>query len=369
MKSLNKPAVLIVLSGFVFFLGTKLLLTQEVNQIKPTRTTRTQDTTLRAGSDSLSAQETYVSKVIISAPWAKKNLVYDGEESPPGEFGVYQFVVPESLKDQGDAGLPEGPTSFTVAPNGDIYITDPLNERIQRFSPEGQFISEISGIKGWVWNWKTICVDQDNSVYLRWDKPDSIFVRKYDQTGRLLTTYPIFDARGGPAGTGLYCDKKGRLFFQSYPLSFQFGKTDEVFTPEQQKATLRKGVLGGNNLAEFKLYFNDLTTRQLIQYDSSGNITKRFPSAIGDLFIGADEEGRIYTESFTYDNKYNVTFFIRKFDEKGNLISTIQWHTAFGSSWGSDYWWGERRIIDNKGNLYIYYSTKEGITITKWYKQ
>ncbi|MGB8657986.1 MAG: hypothetical protein WCE90_09420 [Candidatus Zixiibacteriota bacterium] len=358
MKGSIKVLGLITLCGALFFLGNKLLFTQQAQGVKPSEQSKAEDTTL---------QETYVSKVIISAPWAKKNLVYDGEESPLGEFGVYQFVVPESLKDQVDAGLSEGPTSFAIAPNGDIYVTDPLNYRIQRFNSIGQFVSAITNIKGWVWNWRTLCVDQDNNIYLTWYDPNKVSVRRYDQAGKLHATYPLLEGRGGPAGTGLYCDKRGRLFFQSYPLSFQFGTTDEVFTPEQQKASLRKGVLGEDSSAEFKLYFKDLTTRQLIQYDSSGNITKRLPSATGELFIGADEEGRIYTESFTYDNKYNVSSFIRKFDEKGNLISTIQWYTAFGSSWGSDYWWGEREIVDKKGSIYIYYSTKEGITITKWY--
>ncbi|MGB8657985.1 MAG: hypothetical protein WCE90_09415 [Candidatus Zixiibacteriota bacterium] len=115
-------------------------------------------------------KETYTSKVILQAPWAKKNLVYDGEESPPGGFGVYQYVVPESLKGQGDAGLPEGPTSFAVAPNGDIYITDPLNSRIQRFNPEGQFISVTPDIKTQRYKWTVICVDPKDNVYLlRWE--------------------------------------------------------------------------------------------------------------------------------------------------------------------------------------------------------
>jgi hypothetical protein len=308
------------------------------------------------GSSETATQETYVSEVIVSAPWAEKNLVYDGEESPPGEFGVYQYVVPDSLKDQVDAGLPEGPTSFTVAPNGDIYITDPLNKRIQRFDNNGNFVSFIpipplerikysqesdsarieklrqagklpkskepydlqigpKTTNGYQWYWKTICVDQDNNLYLQWDKPNSVFVRKYDQQGKLLATYPLINEWEHLAWTGRYCDKK------------------------------------------------------FDRYDSSGNITIKLPSKITGSFLGVDEEGRIYTKSFTYDAKYNTTTIIRKFDDKGNLISTIVWDTVFGSSWGSGYWRGDRVIVDPRGNIFVYYSTRNGITITKWYKQ
>jgi sugar lactone lactonase YvrE len=77
-------------------------------------------------------QETYVSKVVIQAPWGAKNLVYDKEESKPGEFGFHSSE---------EATI--APNTFTIAPNGDIYIVDPLNKRIQRFNKDGQFISVI----------------------------------------------------------------------------------------------------------------------------------------------------------------------------------------------------------------------------------
>lgn len=83
-------------------------------------------------------KQTYVSEVVLRAPWAEKNLVYDGEESPPGEFGLHSIVFPDSLRGKlPDPPLPQGPTAFTIAPNGDIYITDPLNKLIQRFSAGG----------------------------------------------------------------------------------------------------------------------------------------------------------------------------------------------------------------------------------------
>jgi hypothetical protein len=280
--------------------------------------------------------------------------VYSGEESPPGEFGVYQYVVPESLKEQVDAGLPEGPTSFTVAPNGDIYITDPLNKRIQRFDENGNFVSVIpipplerikfvqesdfarverlrragklpkrdpqkpndvqvvpkpKTINGYQWYWKTICVDQDNNVYLLWDEPNNISVRKYDQTGKLLSTYPLFEERGRERGGGtrLYCDSSGNLFFETYKriksntyglVTFQFGTMQQAFTPEQQKKT-----------------------------ETSGSVRKK---------------------------------------ELGKVDLQV-WEKQRGMFWGPEIW--NYDFVDEKGNLYLYWSTKEGITITKWYKQ
>jgi hypothetical protein len=128
MKNLIKIGGIVVLFGLLAFFAAQLLFTQEVKQIKPASSPQPQDSI---------PQETYVSKVIISAPWGKKNLVYDKEESPPGEFGFE--IVDERFV---------GPSCFAVAPNGDIYIVDQFNQRIQRFSAEGSFISSIPLLGG-----------------------------------------------------------------------------------------------------------------------------------------------------------------------------------------------------------------------------
>jgi hypothetical protein len=300
MKSLIKPAGLVVLFGLLMFFGAQLLFTQETKPIRPTRPPRTQDTTKTTEPVQ---KETYVSKVMISAPWAEKNLVDDGEESPPGQFGIRVYSVPESLKEFGDVPPPEGPTSFTVAPNGDIYITDPLNGRIQRFDENGNFVSVIPipplerskygqesdsarierlrragklpkdgkvPPKPKSTNWykstatNLICVDRSNNVYLlRAEGYTNQSLYKYDQQGKLLATYPFFPEVRIGGGDKLYCDSSDRLFLQysrrltdkiilsleewdslrgsSAPFTFQIGTADQVFTPEEQKATLRRG--------------------------------------------------------------------------------------------------------------------------------
>ena len=256
MKSLIKPARLTVVAGLMVLFGATFLFTQEASQIKPSQTREAKDTL---------AQETYVSEVILQAPWAEKNLVDDGEESPPGEFGIRVYSVPESLKEFGDVPPPEGPTSFTVAPNGDIYITDPFNKRIQRFDENGNFVSVIpipprersknvpelsdsakvemlrragklpktldqnrkepkdllmepKTIDGYQYVWSLICVDRSDNVYLLWwEGYTEQYLYQYDQQGTRLNTYPFFpEVRIRGAGNKLYCDHSDRLFFESY---------------------------------------------------------------------------------------------------------------------------------------------------------
>ncbi|MGB2805145.1 MAG: hypothetical protein WBD64_09660 [Candidatus Zixiibacteriota bacterium] len=287
MKSLIKVLGGMVLCALFIFLGAQLLFvpskvgfTQEANQIRPIRPSKSQDTI---------PQETYVSEVMLRAPWAEKNLVDDGEESPPGEFGIRVYSVPESLKEFGDVPPPEGPTSFTVAPNGDIYITDPFNKRIQKFDENGNFVSVIpippleksehlhiqelpelsdsakeemlrragklpkthdqnhkepndvqvgpKTINGYQYVWSLICVDRSNNVYLLWwgDYTKQTLC-KYNQEGQLLATYPFFpEVRISGVGNKLYCDHSDRLFLESYRKD-----TDKIVLSLKEELLLKK---------------------------------------------------------------------------------------------------------------------------------
>ncbi|MCJ7508140.1 MAG: hypothetical protein MUO85_05340, partial [candidate division Zixibacteria bacterium] len=96
---------------------------------------------------------TYVPNIVLTAPWGKNNLRNDKIPSEPGTFG---FTIDAE-------GIEHGPTSFTVAPNGDIYIADNINNRTQRFSATGQFISVIPNVRvGYDSGFR---VDKDGYIY------------------------------------------------------------------------------------------------------------------------------------------------------------------------------------------------------------
>jgi hypothetical protein len=96
---------------------------------------------------------TYLSNIVLTAPWGKNNLRNDKIPSEPGTFG---FTIDAE-------GIEHGPTSFTVAPNGDIYIADNINNRTQRFSATGQFISVIPNVRvGYDSGFR---VDKDGYIY------------------------------------------------------------------------------------------------------------------------------------------------------------------------------------------------------------
>ena len=298
-------------------------------------------------------QETYVPQMIIDAPWGEKNQVYDKEESKPGEFGLSK-----------GEGPPRGPSSFTVAPNGDVYIIDIMNLRTQRFSSEGNFISIIPNAWG-----VDLCVDKNDNVYLLCEHGKAKhYVRKYDPAGNLIKEYPVFEDLGMVIGNTarIYLDDSGRLFvscrryFEDFDIIFQIGTTTQELSPGEQKASLRRGVFGENPDIRNGAQFYQTGGGNLYLVDVRGDTLKR--SRLKESFLGADAEGKIYTCRWYSESK---TYIIRKYDSVGKLLSAIKWMPKLYTGYNML----KYEMIDGRGNVYVYSSTKDKFTITKWYKK
>ena len=91
-------------------------------------------------------KQIYVSQVVIDAPWGIE----------PGQFGIYDPL------EHGEGGPIVGPRTLTVAVNGDIYIYDAQNGRIQTINNSGQLISIIPLSE----SGDEICTDGAGNVYL-----------------------------------------------------------------------------------------------------------------------------------------------------------------------------------------------------------
>jgi hypothetical protein len=352
MKNLIKIGGVVVLFGLLVFFGAQLLFTQEVKQIKPIRPSKPQDTI---------PKDTYVSKVIISAPWGKKNLVYGKEESPPGEFGYHVSEETEV-----------GPSCFAVAPNGDIYIADPLNNRMQRFDSQGNFISTIHMPR----TIADICIDRDNNIYLYGGGDASGgCILKYDQKGSLRKTYPLFTGFSCTANF-IYCDKFGRIFF-GYPVEgersgfYQAGTSELSFSLTEQKNSTRIGWLGYNSVAlDSNCFFQAASLprgrfRALFLVSFQGDTLKTYRSypPLQGEFFGCDELLNIYVGSYSGMRKYNMN---------GDLMAGWKFGCEKPYLEVSGFGGSRSRTLDEKGNLYVLCyseSAEDGIKVIKWYKQ
>ena len=167
----------------------------------------------------------FIKKDIVASIWTYGTV----PTAPSVETDPYAANMLELVPDQyfGITGTGEGqftnPHGIAVAPNGDIFVADARNHRIQRFSADGQFI-QTWGTYGSVDNntapggtfnepWG-IAVGPDGSVYVTdtWNYR----IQKFTANGEFVTMWGTSGA-GDATNTfwgprGIAVDQSGRVF-------------------------------------------------------------------------------------------------------------------------------------------------------------
>jgi DNA-binding beta-propeller fold protein YncE len=143
------------------------------------------------------------------------------------------------LTTPGDFGAPQG---VAVDADGNVYVTDTLNNRVEIFDADGAFISTFGKAgdgPGYFARPKGIAVDSDGHIWVADEMQDRLQV--FDREGQLLTY--IGQGHGELPGqfkalVGVAVDKKNRVFTtEQYPGRLQmFQYVSEVdAAAEKQK--------------------------------------------------------------------------------------------------------------------------------------
>jgi sugar lactone lactonase YvrE len=129
----------------------------------------------------------------------------------------------ETLFAFGEAGAEEGkmahPTNLAIGPDGNVYVSETSNFRIQVFTPDGEFIRKIGSV-GTSWGQfarpKGVAVDREGILYA----VDGAFqnVQMFDADGQILM---YFGSPGNDRGslnlpTGIDIDYDNVEYFRKY---------------------------------------------------------------------------------------------------------------------------------------------------------
>ena len=144
------------------------------------------------------------------------------------QSGELLRTISERGDQDGELNLPR---DATIGPDGNLYVVDGGNFRVQVFSPQGEFLRSFGAIgrqSGQFSRPKGIGADADGNIYVA----DTAFgnFQIFDSAGRLLLAVGRRDSNHGPANfilpAGLALDEDGRV----YMVDQYFRKVD-VFRP------------------------------------------------------------------------------------------------------------------------------------------
>ncbi|MCL5074176.1 MAG: hypothetical protein M1136_00780 [Chloroflexi bacterium] len=191
----------------------------QVNAGRPSSTPAGMELTLPLAVSPTVGASVYISREVVVTP----------RGSAPGEVGIQE--VP---------GGPAGPKSFAVRPDGEVYILDTVNHRINRYAGQGTFLSSVvyqPSIFGC-----DLAVASDGALYVL-DGSDFWTVRRYepDGTPSLVYKHPmrIQISHIGLVAANLLAESRGI----GADMVITLGNAQREFSPNEQVRTKRDGLL------------------------------------------------------------------------------------------------------------------------------
>ena len=112
-----------------------------------------------------SQEDITTDQVVVSGTWGKE----------PGQFGLKKPRHPEEV-------IISGPSTFIIDKQGNIYITDSVNHRVQKFDKNGKLLLTFGtqGTKeagtGWI---TAIAVDSKGTIYVADTRNDLVKIFNY----------------------------------------------------------------------------------------------------------------------------------------------------------------------------------------------
>jgi len=229
-------------------------------------------------------------------------------------FGGYGNVMDGQIP----GGLMNEPWGVAVGPDGNVYVADTWNHRIQVFTSDGQFLRmwsvfEVNGLPDGFWGPRGIAIDASGRVFVTDTGKQRVVV--FDANGTYLTQFGSLGLEAGnldePVGIEIAPD--GKIY-----IADTWNYRVQVFEPDPTGLQFRSA-----RLWEVDAWTSDsLDNKPFLALDNDGNVYITDPDR--GRVIGFDSEGNFKVLWGGFDNSYLM-----------GVISGIA-TTADGKVWVSD---------------------------------
>ena len=212
--------------------------------------------------------------------WGNYGNVMDGE-TPGGRFNE--------------------PWGIAVGPDGNVYVADTWNHRIQVFSPDGQFLRmwsafEVAGTMDGFWGPRGIAVDKDNRVYVTDTGKQRVVI--FDAEGNYLTQFGGLGLEVGKLDepVGIDVDSDGKVY-----VADTWNNRIQIFEPDANKLQYTSVFFWEVDAWQSQ----SLDNKPFLALDGEGNILITDPDR-GRVLV-FDLQGKFQYLWGGFDNSYMMT--------------------------------------------------------------
>ncbi|HXV98555.1 MAG TPA: PQQ-binding-like beta-propeller repeat protein [Anaerolineae bacterium] len=273
------------------------------------------------------------------------------EVSQPTEF-VMQIT--------GDPNPLSLPADVAVDSAGNLYVVDGSNQRIQKFDRNGQFLTMWGGqgsgdgqfnfVLNAPYADGAVAVDGQGNVYVA-DTANKR-IQKFDSNGQFLAKWGSSGLADGAfySPTGIAVDKQSAVYVADFNrVDIQkFDDNGQFLTKFGGRSPEQGGLIGPSWLAvdaEGNVYVADDGTHQIHKFDQNGQFLTRWGGV--DRFGGGPTDVTVDGQGNIYVNGDNPA--VLKFDNQGRLLA--EWGSP-GSGEGQ-FNFARGVAVDAEGNVYV----------------
>ncbi|MGH2355810.1 MAG: flippase activity-associated protein Agl23, partial [Chloroflexota bacterium] len=178
-------------------------------------------------------------------------------------------------KGSGDGQFVE-PMGIAVDGQGNVFVADTWNHRIQKFDANGRFLAKWNGQQGGFWGPRAIAVDSQGNVYVT--DTGNKRIQKFDNAGMLLAQF------GGP-GSG-----PGQL---NEPIGLAVTPDGELYVADTNNRRIQKFDASGTPVAEWPVagWQGGQRNEPYLALDADGNLYATDPP--GARIVKFDPNGEV----------------------------------------------------------------------------
>jgi DNA-binding beta-propeller fold protein YncE len=261
---------------------------------------------------------------------------------------------PAGLFDMGGAGLNRGqlnlPRGITQDSEGNFYVVDTQNERIQKFDKDGKWLAMFGSKGGGNGQFNPysedapgtgpggIAVDSAGNIYVAdtWNHR----IQKFDKDGKFLIAWGGFINLADAAASG--APENDSKFYG--PRGIAIGPDGNVYVTDTGNKRVSIFTPEGTFVRQISSGVTSTLAAQLYAYDKDGEMNE-------PIGIAVDKDGTVYVAD-THNYR------IQKFDKDGKFVSL--WTMPTGS-WDPGPYVEPFMALDGAGNLYTTAPTSKSV--------
>ncbi|MDO8715249.1 MAG: peptidoglycan-binding protein [Dehalococcoidales bacterium] len=263
----------------------------------------------------------------------------------------YVFVKALATIGSNDGQVKE-PRGITVDAQGNVYVADTSNHRIQKFDSNGNFVTKWGNTRGSGDGQFSapvdVAVSAQGNVYVADNY--NYRIQKFDSNGNFLAKWGTQGSGDGqfnsPNGIGV--DSGGNVYVADYGNN-RIQKFDSNGTFITKWGTQGSGDGQFNSPvdvavdAQGNFYVADYGNNRIQKFDSNGNFLLQWGGVSAPAGIVIDSAGNVFVAEMS--NNYRIS----KFNSSG--VSISRWNNSSGSGGQLSGPW--RVAVDAQGNVYV----------------